>query len=83
MRETHNVIRLSNRCLRSGRPCLAAVILILGAGCGDRPPSVSTSRTEATVHGKVLVRGKAVTRGRVVFDAANYLRKDVTGKSNA
>ncbi|WP_406700484.1 hypothetical protein V5E97_16885 [Singulisphaera sp. Ch08] len=60
---------------------LAVAIVVISTGCGDRPPSVSTSRTEATVRGKVLIKGKAVDRGKVVFDAANHLRKDVTGKS--
>lgn len=74
------MIRPCIKLLRFGGPSLAVAVLAFGAGCGDRPPSVSTSRTEATVHGKVLVKGKAVTRGKVVFDAANYLRKDITAK---
>jgi hypothetical protein len=49
--------------------------LASGPGCDQRPP-VSTSRTEAVVEGKVVIRGKTVSGGEVVFDPANYLRKD-------
>jgi hypothetical protein len=63
---------------------LTAVSVILlalasGFGCDQRAP-VSTSRTDAVVEGKVVIRGKTVSGGDVVFDPANYLRKDVAAR---
>ena len=45
-------------------------------GCGDGPPSVDTSKTEATVKGVVRVDGALVNGGEIVFNPANHLRKD-------
>ncbi|MBX6312847.1 MAG: hypothetical protein IRY99_08025 [Isosphaeraceae bacterium] len=59
---------------------LAAVAMALGTGCGGGPP-VETSKSEATVHGKVIIHGKPVKKGQVWFDPANYRRKDVTARS--
>lgn len=56
-------------------------LTIAGTGCGGGIPAVSTSKTEATVHGKVVVRGKPATKGLVWFDPANYRRKDVAARS--
>lgn len=55
--------------------------LIAGAGCGSGAPAVSTSKTEAKVRGKVVIRGKPVTKGLVWFDPANYRRKDALARS--
>lgn len=54
---------------------LGASALMLGSGCGGAP-SVDTSQSEATVKGVVKVNGAAVTEGEIIFDPANYLRKD-------
>jgi hypothetical protein len=59
----------------------AIVAIAWGTGCGQGGPAVSTSTTEAKVHGKVTVRGKPVKKGMVWFDPANYRRKDVTARS--
>jgi hypothetical protein len=57
-------------------PALAAGLsLVAGWGCGDKP-SVSSSTTEATVKGKVLLNGKPATKGEVVFDPSNYQRRE-------
>lgn len=63
------------------RPLLAILVIASGAGCGQGGPTVSTSTTEAKVHGKVTVRGKPVKKGTVWFDPANYRRKDATARS--
>lgn len=55
---------------------LPAALLVVAWGCGEGKPSVSTDTTEATVKGTVTVNGKPATKGEVVFDPANYLRKD-------
>jgi hypothetical protein len=62
-------------------PALVLVAAMTGAGCGGGVPAVSTSKTEAAVHGKVIVRGKPVAKGLVWFDPANYRRKDVAARS--
>ncbi|MFO0908918.1 MAG: hypothetical protein U0794_11260 [Isosphaeraceae bacterium] len=51
-----------------------ACALVMG-GCGG-PPAVDSSTTEATVKGVVKVDGEPVTEGEIIFDPANYLRKD-------
>jgi hypothetical protein len=58
-------------------PALPILAVASGSGCGQGRPAVSTSMTEAVVQGKVVIRGKTVSRGEVVFDPANYRRKDV------
>jgi hypothetical protein len=63
---------------------LATSAGLLGAaavGCGGGKPSVSGSTDEATVKGKVTIKGKTATKGTVVFDPANYKRKDVSARS--
>lgn len=44
-------------------------------GCEDSKPSTSSSTTEATVKGSVLIDGKPVTSGDILFDASNYQRQ--------
>lgn len=60
------------------------VLILLGAvgaaGCSGAP-AVSTSKTEAKVRGKVVIRGKPATKGLVWFDPANYRRKDALARS--
>jgi hypothetical protein len=58
----------------------AAIMGILG-GCEGSPPSVDTSNTEATVKGVVKVDGVPATEGEIIFDPANYKRKDVASRS--
>jgi hypothetical protein len=60
---------------------LAAVALGIVGGCGDNPPAVDTSNTEATVKGVVKVGGVPATEGEIVFDPANYQRKDASPRS--
>ncbi|MBX6315190.1 MAG: hypothetical protein IRY99_20115 [Isosphaeraceae bacterium] len=59
---------------------VTAAVLALGWGCSGKPP-VSSSTEEATVTGKVFIKGKPATGGKVVFDPANYQRKDVTART--
>jgi hypothetical protein len=58
---------------------LLGVILLGSWGCdgGGTAPPVSSSRTEATVSGKVTIKGRPATKGQVIFDSANISRKDV------
>ena len=60
---------------------VALGMIVLVIGCGDERPAVSSSTTEATVKGTVTVKGKLLTEGKVVFDPANYQRKDVSARS--
>ncbi len=54
---------------------LAALLAL--SGCeSTSAPSVSSSSTEVTVHGKVTYKGQPVTEGEIVFDPANIQRKD-------
>lgn len=62
-------------------PALVGLGPILLAGCGGKTPSVSTSTTEATVRGQVIVHGKPVSGGLVWFDPANYRRKNAVAIS--
>jgi hypothetical protein len=57
-----------------------ATLGILG-GCGGSPPAVDTSNTEATVKGVVKVGGAPVTGGEIMFNPANYKRKDAAARS--
>jgi hypothetical protein len=52
----------------------ALALVVIGWGCSDGKPSVSSSKTEATVKGTVTIKGKPVTKGTVVFDPSNYQR---------
>jgi len=60
---------------------LLMVAAMAGVGCGGGAPAVSTSKTEAKVRGKVIIRGKPATKGLVWFDPANYRRKDALARS--
>ncbi len=57
---------------------MAAAALWGAGGCGDSPPSVDSSKTEATVKGVVKVAGAPATEGEISFNPANYQRKDAT-----
>jgi hypothetical protein len=70
--------RSMSRCFLIPVPAIL-LALASGSGCDQRAP-VSTSRTEAVVEGKVIIRGKTVSTGDIVFDPANYLRKDVAAR---
>jgi hypothetical protein len=54
-----------------------SLVLIVIWGCGDDPPAVTSSKTQATVKGTVTVKGKLASSGSVIFDGANFERKDV------
>jgi hypothetical protein len=56
----------------------AAVWIIVG--CGG-PPPVDTSNVEANVKGVVKIDGAPATEGDIIFDAANYKRKEVAARS--
>jgi hypothetical protein len=45
-------------------------------GCEPGPPSVDSSKTEATVKGVVKVAGAPATEGEIIFDPSNAQRKD-------
>ena len=60
---------------------LSSAFVLVGLGCGEGKPSVSSDTTESTVKGTVTIKGKLASKGKVVFDPANYLRKDVTARS--
>jgi hypothetical protein len=53
---------------------LLAVLCGLAAGCRSGGPHAESSRTEATVTGRVESSGKPITKGRVIFDPANISR---------
>jgi hypothetical protein len=57
-----------------------SIALVVGWGCDSRP-SVSSSTTEATVKGTVTIKGKPPKKGEIVFDPANYQRKDVAART--
>ena len=62
-----------------GRTRAFSALTLIGlaiCGCGSGAPSVSSSRTEATVHGKVTINGKAPATGEVTFDPSNVRRRD-------
>lgn len=60
---------------------VSASVLVVGYGCGDGRPSVSSSTQEGTVKGTVTIKGKLATKGQVVLDPANYKRKDAKARS--
>jgi hypothetical protein len=60
---------------------MTAASVWICVGCGGSPPAVDSSNTEATVKGVVKVDGVPATEGDIVFDAANYKRKDVAARS--
>jgi hypothetical protein len=59
---------------------MTAAMLGIFVGC-EGAPAVDTSTTEATVKGVVKVGGVPATEGEIVFDPANYKRKDVAARS--
>ena len=66
------------KCSRIRVRGFASVALIVAAGCdGGGRPSVSSSRTKAVVSGVVTVKGKPAAGRKVMFSAANVMRKDV------
>jgi hypothetical protein len=60
---------------------ISALLMMIAPGCGDQRPSVESSTAEGTVKGKVTIKGKPASKGSVVFDPANYLRKDATART--
>jgi hypothetical protein len=70
------------------RALAASLTAMLGAslaasGCesGGGAPSVSSSTTEATVHGTVKYKGTPINEGQIVFDPANIQRKSAAAVS--
>jgi hypothetical protein len=63
---------------RHGLGACLLTVTALGflAGCEGSPPAVDTTNTEATVKGVVKIDGVPATEGEVMFDPANYRRKD-------
>jgi len=64
---------------RGGRRAASAGLLALlcgltTGGCGSGAPYAESSRTEATVSGRVTIEDKPVTNGQVIFDPANVKR---------
>jgi hypothetical protein len=63
---------------RHRAPSLALLALLCGltgGGCGGSgAPYAESSKTEATVTGRVTSQGKPVTKGQVIFDPANINR---------
>jgi hypothetical protein len=60
---------------------MTAATFWAAGGCGDGPPSVESSTTEATVKGVVKVDGQPATEGQIIFDPSNYRRKDAAPRS--
>jgi hypothetical protein len=61
---------------------LSTAALLTLSGCdGGSAPSVDTSKTEATVKGVVKVNDAPATEGEIIFNPANYQRKDVASHS--
>jgi hypothetical protein len=60
---------------------LVCAVLVIGWGCGDGKPPVTSSMEEATVKGTVKIKGKPATKGEVIFDPSNYRRKDAQPRS--
>jgi hypothetical protein len=59
----------------TARAGLVGVVCGLTAGgCGSGAPYAESSRTQATVSGRVTAQGKPVTKGQIIFDPANVNR---------
>jgi len=61
----------------------ALFVLLCGltaGGCGSGAPYAESSKTEATVTGRVTSQGKPVTKGQVIFDPANINRPTETAR---
>lgn len=52
-----------------------AMVMLVGCG-GGQTPSVSSSKEEAKVSGKVTLQGKSLNNGRVLFSPVNIKRAD-------
>ncbi len=65
-------------------PLRSALLLALWGltigGCGSGAPYAESSKTEATVTGRVTSQGKPVTKGQVVFDPTNINRPTETAR---
>ena len=73
------------RFARWGSGASLAGSALVGGGCGEGQPSGTSSTEEAKVTGTVTIRGKPMKGGEIIFDPANYQRKDAakrTGKIN-
>jgi hypothetical protein len=57
------------------------IALFALAGCGDAPPAVESSNTEATVSGVVKIDGVLAYEGDVIFDPSNSRRPGVTARN--
>jgi len=68
------VERIARRLGLGARAAILAALMPL-VGCGDGPPSVSGSTSEATVHGTVKYKGQPVSDGTIAFDPTNINRK--------
>ena len=69
--------------IRPMKICLLTLGVAVSLGGCTGKPAVSTSQQEATVSGTVKVRGQLITAGEVVFDPANYRRKDAVARTAA
>jgi len=59
-----------------GATWVVGIIAMVLVGCGEAPPSVSSSTREVTVKGVVKYKGGPVKNGTIQFDPANIQRKD-------
>ena len=64
--------------VRASAHLAGAIALLILTGCGDAPPSVESSNTEATVSGVVRADGVPATEGEVVFDPSNIQRSSAS-----
>ena len=72
---------------RSGpRPAASTALLALfcgltAEGCGSGVPYAESSKTEATVSGRITSAGGPVTKGQVIFDPTNVNRPKETART--
>jgi hypothetical protein len=64
----------SGRSAATSARLFALVCGLTTAGCSSGAPYAESSRTEATVTGRVASQGKPITSGKVIFDPANVNR---------
>jgi hypothetical protein len=67
--------------MRTTASIVAMTLLLIAGGCGDSPPPVTSSDTEATVKGIVKIDGKPATEGEVVFNPANMNRPNAAPRT--
>jgi len=70
---------MTSRRGRRPAPSVGLFALLCGlaaGGCGSGAPYAESSRTEATVSGRVTSNGEPVTKGQVIFDPANVNRRN-------